>query len=236
MRRMRRLLRFALFAVAAAIIAVAAGILVPRPLLPLQRAGEEGATRRTVLLLSNPIHTDIALPADPDVVARFSSMAADGLPIDAPGARWLVVGWGGRSFYVEAPPWADLKPLPVWRAFTLDSSVMHVLVAGDISPEHPAVTVLDLDETEFEALLDHTVASFDTDAGGFHLAAPGYGDDDLFYDARGWFNALAGCNVWTASALRAAGLRTGFWTPLPVFLEWSLALHADVPPRGATVD
>ena len=229
MGRMRRLLRIALLVVAAAFVAVAAGILVPRPLLSPTRAIEEDTPRRTVLLLSNPIHTDIALPADPDVVARFSAMAADGLPIDAPGARWLVLGWGGRSFYVETPTWADLKPMPVLRAFTLDSSVMYVAVMGDISLAHPAVTVLDLDQTSFEALLDFTVGSFDTGTGGLRVAAPGYGDDDLFYDARGWFNALAGCNVWTASALRAAGIRTGLWTPLPVFLEWSLALHAGVP-------
>ena len=80
---MRRPLRLALFVVAAAFVAVAAGILVPRPLLSPTRAIEEDTPLRTVLLLSNPIHTDIALPADPDVVARFAAMAADGLPIDA---------------------------------------------------------------------------------------------------------------------------------------------------------
>ena len=225
---MRRPLRLALFVVAAAFVAVAAGILVPRPLLSPTRAIEEDTPLRTVLLLSNPIHTDIA--------ARFAAMAADGLPIDAPGARWLVLGWGGRSFYVETPSWADLKPMPVLRAFTLDSSVMHVAVMGDISLAHPAVTVLDLDQPSFEALLDFTVGSFDTGAGGLRVAAPGYGDDDLFYEARGWFNALAGCNVWTASALRAAGIRTGLWTPLPVFLEWSLALHVGVQPSTGDPD
>ncbi|WP_187970456.1 TIGR02117 family protein [Aquibium microcysteis] len=223
---MRRLLRRGLRVLAVAIVAVAAGVLVPRPMLPApQAAGTGEGPRRTVLLLSNPIHTDIALPADPDIRARFAALAADGLPIGDPAVRWLVVGWGGRSFYVETPTWADLKPLPVLRAFTLDRSVMHVAVAGDIPLSHPAVTALALDAAGFEALLDHVEASFVAPDGRFRLVAPGYGAHDRFYEAHGWFNALAGCNVWTAAALRAAGIRTGAWTPLPVFLGWSLALH-----------
>jgi len=222
----RRLARWGLRIAAAAVVAVAAGILVPRPLLPAPRADEAGtAPRRTVLLLSNPIHTDIALPADADVLARFAALAADGLPLDDPAVRWLVVGWGGRSFYVETPTWADLKPLPVLRALSLDRSVMHVALAGDIALPHPAVTAVDLDASAFAALLDHVEASFVAGDGGFRLVAPGYGAHDRFYEAHGWFNALAGCNLWTAAALRAAGLRTGAWTPLPLFLEWSLALH-----------
>ena len=39
------------------------------------------------------------------------------------------------------------------------------------------------------------------------------------------FNALAGCNVWTAASLRQAGLKTGWWTPLPGLLGLSLKLH-----------
>ncbi len=227
---MRRLLGAVLLVVVLALVAIAAGILIPRPLLPPAEPHEQDHPRRTVLLLSNPIHTDIALPADPDVLARFSAMAADGLPIGNPAVRWLVIGWGGRSFYVETPTWADLKPLPLLRAFTLDSSVMHVEATGAIDPAHPAVRVLDLDAEAFEALLGFMHGSFVTHSGGFTLAAPGYGFDDRFYEARGWFNALAGCNVWTASALRAAGIRTGFWTPLPIFLGWSLSLH------GSTTD
>jgi uncharacterized protein (TIGR02117 family) len=221
---MRRLARFLLMAMALAVIAVAAGILVPRPLLSAPRA-DEGGPLRTILLLSNPIHTDIALPADADVLARFAPAAADGLPIDHPAVLWLVFGWGGRSFYVETPTWADLKPLPVLRAFTLDRAVMHVQIAGDIPADHPAVTRLDIDLEAFASLLDFVEGSFVAGDGRFRLVAPGYGPDDRFYEAHGWFNALAGCNVWTASALRAAGIRTGLWTPLPLFLGWSLALH-----------
>lgn len=59
------------------------------------------------------------------------------------------------------------------------------------------------------------------------IAGVRYGPNDLFYEANGWFNALAGCNVWTGRMLREAGITTGWWTPLPGLLTASLALHND---------
>jgi hypothetical protein len=49
-----------------------------------------------------------------------------------------------------------------------------------------------------------------------------------FYEAQGTFNALVGCNVWTATALRSAGLRTGWWNPLPFLLIRSLWYYNDI--------
>ena len=62
----RRLLGIVLWlvaAVAVALIVVTAGTLIPRPLLPADRAAAPAETRR-ILLLANPIHTDIAIPLD----------------------------------------------------------------------------------------------------------------------------------------------------------------------------
>jgi uncharacterized protein (TIGR02117 family) len=52
-----------------------------------------------------------------------------------------------------------------------------------------------------------------------------YGQSDRFFEAKGYFNALFGCNTWAAGALCAAGLRTGLWNPLPQTLQLSLALY-----------
>ena len=74
-------------------------------------------------------------------------------------------------------------------------------------------------------------ASFDR-AGGAPRPIPGsgYGPADLFFEARGRFNALLGCNTWTAAALRAAGLRTGWWNPIPQTLAISLRLNDQLEP------
>jgi len=215
-------------------VAAGLGIIVPRPVFvssPVQSASaagaEAGQTGRTVLVLSSAIHTDLALPADADVVARFSFMANDGLDPSQPGVGYVIAGWGGRSFYIETPTWSELKPGPVFSALTLDRSVMHMGLAGPIDPRHPSVIAIELDEASFERLLESILDSFTVEAGGNPVVVAGanYGDYDLFYEAEGWFNAFAGCNVWTARMLRKAGMTTGWWTPLPALLTTSLDLH-----------
>ena len=67
-----------------------------RPLLP-SAAASAGAGSQ-ILLLANPIHTDIALPLDDEVRAAFADLIPAGLPVDMPGVEYLIIGWGGRSF------------------------------------------------------------------------------------------------------------------------------------------
>ncbi|TIP35561.1 MAG: TIGR02117 family protein, partial [Mesorhizobium sp.] len=137
--------------------------------------------------------------------------------------RYIVFGWGGRAFYLETPTWSRLKAMPVLKALTLDASVMHVDVAGAVKEPHPDVASFDIDEAHFSALLDYIAASFRN--GPVVIDNAGYSTYDRFYEANGQFNALVGCNTWTAAALRAAGLRTGWWNPLPISLGWSLRLY-----------
>jgi uncharacterized protein (TIGR02117 family) len=204
-------------------LAILAGALVPRPLWSGDPA--EAATRQ-ILVLTNPIHTDIAIPIDPAVRRRFAFLEAGGMPAAHPAARWLIFGWGGRAFYLETPTWAELKPGPVLKALTLDRSVLHVDVAGEIAEPHPAVTSFRISESAFERLTQFIAASFE-ESEGEPVVVPGasYVGTDRFYEARGSFNALVGCNTWTAQALREAGLQTGWWNPLPALLAASLRLH-----------
>lgn len=209
--------------VAAVALAVALGALVPRPLWP---AIAEGEGTRHILVLKNPIHTDIAVPLDDGVRRRFAFLVDTGLPMDVPDARYIVFGWGGRAFYLETPTWSQLKAVPVLKALTLDASVMHVDIAGAIKDPHPDVAGFDIDEAHFVALLDYIAASFRQGPNGpMVVENSGYSTYDRFYEADGHFNALVGCNTWTAAGLRTAGLRTGWWNPIPVSLWWSLRLY-----------
>ncbi|PXA83036.1 TIGR02117 family protein [Caulobacter sp. D4A] len=221
---MKRIFRRLLAAVLLVAFAVAAGTFIPRPLLAPSRAAEETGQRR-ILVLSNPIHTDIAIPLSKDTRAAFAFLGRAGVPVTDPRAEWLVIGWGGRAFYLETPTWGDLKPLPVFRALTIDRSVMHVDVAGGIDENHPTVMPFDLGATEFQRLSDFIQTSFVRQADEVAVVPDAaYGDSDRFFEAHGYFNAFAGCNTWTAAALRAAGLRTGLWNPLPQTLTLSLKL------------
>ena len=209
-------------------IAIGLGILVPRP-IAFETSTPEGRRDQTILLLENPIHTDIAFPVDETSRKAFAFLAAEGLDPVAVGAKWIVVGWGGRAFYLNTPTWADLSAGPVFKALTVDAGVMHVALAGTIDPADPAVRAIRLSQTEYERLIEAVLASFTRDKAGepMLIEGGGYGDFDRFYEGEGWFNVLVGCNLWTARMLRVAGLKTGIWTPLPVFLTMSLDLHND---------
>lgn len=202
-------------------LAASFGTIVPQPLFA-SRAADTGDMRR-ILVLSNPIHTDIAIPVDAESLARFPFLAASGIPVDDPAARWIVFGRGGRSFYLETPTWADLKPLPLLRGLTFDRAVLHVDVLGALAEPSPAVQGFDIGPEGYASLLDMIAASFATREDQV-VPVPDvrYGQNDRFFEATGWFTALAGCNTWTAQGLRAAGLRTGLWNPLPVSLAFSL--------------
>ncbi|WP_280773595.1 TIGR02117 family protein [Rhizobium sp. SG_E_25_P2] len=199
------------------------GTLIPRP---LSSSAERASPQTTILILSNPIHTDIAIPLDAAIRARFGFVEAAGAPISHPDAAWLILGWGGRAFYLETPDWADLKPLPVFRALTVDSAVMHVALARASLAAAPDVRAIALDAEGYARLLDYIERSFTLkDGRPAPIPGAGYGQSDAFFEAEGWFNALVGCNTWTAAALREAGATTGWWTPLPQLLTLSLDLH-----------
>ena len=211
-------------ALAALLVFVAMGTFIPRPLWPQSPSGEP-ATQR-IVLLRNPIHTDIAIPLDDRSLASFSAIVGSGIQADLPGARYLVFGWGSREFYIETPTWSELKPGPLFAALTADESVMHVDVMGEIDLAHPTVQLFEIEDQAMYRLQDFIAASFRSGPEGpIRLSDAGYGDLDAFFEANGHFNALVGCNTWTAQALRVAGLRTGWWNPLPQSLGVSLALY-----------
>lgn len=218
-----KVVRRLFYLVAAMVFLVALGTLLPRPLF----AGrDDGPAGHRILVVSNPIHTDIAIPLDGDVRARFAPLVQAGIKADLPDVRYLVFGWGSRAFYIETPTWAELKKGPLLSALTLDQSVMHVSVAGDLEEMGFPVRSFTLSDAEFERLLDFVETSFASgEQGPIAIADASYGEYDVFFEANGRFTALLGCNTWTAAALREAGLRTGWWNPLPQTLGLSLDLY-----------
>ncbi len=230
----RRVFKGVFYAVLAVVLLVGLGIVVPRPFRHDELAAKVERLQH-VLVLSNPIHTDIAIPVDGDLLSRFAFLRTAGLDLDNPNLRYLVFGWGGRSFYIETKTWADLKADPVLKSFTLDRSVIHAELAGDIPLDAPAVTVIDIDDAGLERLKQFILASFDrSESGPISLPGSNYGPNDAFFEARGYFNALMGCNTWTAAGLRQAGLTTGLWTSLPWMLRMSLRLHNEDGRFGAS--
>jgi uncharacterized protein (TIGR02117 family) len=200
-----------------------AGTLVPRPLFSSSDSAEKSVE---ILVITNPIHTDIAIPANSETLQAFAFLQESGLPLDAPGLRWIVFGWGGRAFYLETPTWAQLKLVPALKALTIDRSVLHAELAGEIERVLPNVKSIRVSDGEFSKLLRTILDSFDPQEPAA-IAGAGYGPNDKFFEANGYFNVLFSCNTWAAKVLRAGGVQTGWWNPLPQSLGLSINLHKD---------
>lgn len=228
MRIVKRLALGLLLLIGVPILLGIIGTVIPYPFVSDQPSGAVLGNR--ILVVSNPIHTDIAIPMDPSTISTLAFLDGTGPPLRHPEARWLLIGWGARSFYLETPTFADIKPGPTFRALTIDSSVMHVDVLGDVSQSDPAVMTVDLSDDAYRRLLASISSSF-TRVDGHVVTIEGFalGTSDKFYEAEGLFNALLGCNTWTAHVLRSAGLKTGLWNPLPVSLTASLGLFNKLP-------
>src|SRR5689334_14185814 len=102
---MRTLLRWTLTIALIAVAALVAGTLLPRPFFGPAQGGEAPTLR--ILVLSSPIHTDIAVPVQEVRDADFAFLRDARLPLDNPNARWVLFGWGGKSFYVATPEMTD---------------------------------------------------------------------------------------------------------------------------------
>jgi uncharacterized protein (TIGR02117 family) len=217
-----RLLIGALALAALAIVAT----FVPRPLFPVAVSGSGSVE---IFVVANPIHSDIIIPFDDDARRAFAFLrAGHGADwFDNPNVRFVSFGWGGRAFYIETPTWDRLQAVPLFKGLTLDNATMHVEPLGEILPGNPNVTPLTISAEGMASLSKEIRASFTPgpDQAPMLIAGKSYGAFDDFYEATGHFNALLGCNTWTARMLRAAGLRTGLWNPLPQSLRLSLKLY-----------
>jgi len=136
------------------------------------------------------------------IAVRAADIPAPLLPEkhDFPGAEFLEFGWGDRDYYMAPSPgpWLSFK-----AAFVPTQSVVHVAgVRGGLGQYFPGAEIIaiPLSRPALEGLLRYVHIAFER--AGAAAKPLGRG----FYPGRETFHLLRTCNVWTAGALRAAGL------------------------------
>ena len=179
-----------------------------------------------IRLLNGPIHYDFLLPLDAPTRAHFAFLDQSDLPFDHANARWVLLGWGARTFYTTTGSYKDVSANAVLRGVFGDTSVMRVDVLPTLGQDGPW-TSLHLSQAEYQALLTAIADSFVREADGrpHMLDHPGFNATDRFFEAHGRFNILRTCNVWVGEILRAAGQPFGAWTPSPYSVSTALATH-----------
>jgi uncharacterized protein (TIGR02117 family) len=163
-----------------------------------------------IMVETNGIHTALVLPlvtAQKDWRSDFP--AADLAMPDRPYTH-LSISWGEREVFLNTPTWWDLSPITVARVIGIGGDgLLHVAHYVRPAPSEHARPLV-LAPAEYARL----VAAIERSSPAHPSAHyPGYGPQDVFYDAPGRYTAANTCNQWTSNMLAEAGVRTGWWTP-----------------------
>jgi uncharacterized protein (TIGR02117 family) len=193
-------LAFALFALAGWI-----GSSIPR-----HASWKPAPTGVTILVGTNGVHTELALPlVTPDKDWRRTFPAGDLAQPDRPYTH-VALSWGERQVFLDTPTWWDLSPITVLRILgTGGEGLLHVshYVRPAPSDDFRPLTLTGSEYRRLIAGIERSVP------GRPRLRYPGYGGQDVFYPAPGRYTAWNTCNQWTSDRLAEAGVRTGWWTP-----------------------
>ena len=185
-------------------------------LIPANAGWREAERGVTIFVRTNGVHTWLMVPSAAAGIDWRGLAPAAHIRDPRYAGNYLAIGYGNREFYLNTPTWGDLSPrTALAAAFGRGPSLVHVEHERDPRPDEYQQPIV-LRVEEYRRLAAHIRRSFETDADGRSkpLIGRGYGPADIFYEGRGPYNAYRTCNEWTGEALRAAGVRTGLWTPL----------------------
>jgi len=161
----------------------------------------DNAVTKPIYLVSHGWHAGMVL--------RRADIPANLWPenVDFPYAEFLEVGWGDKQYYQT--PDAHLGTT-LRAALWPTSSVLHIVgFNGAVTAYYSSSEIIEikLGEPGFELLSRYIAASFARDGSGQALPlGRGLYGNSRFYLSRESYHLLNTCNVWTARALRAAGV------------------------------
>ena len=193
--------------------------------IPANAGWQQAERGITVYVRTNGVHTWIMMPK----VAEGFDWRPYAPPEHLADPRYgygthIAVGYGNREFYLNTPTWSDLSPKTAFFAFFGNGpTLLHVEHDHQPRPNEWQRPIV-LRPEEYRRLASFIRERFQLDAEGrtIPVLGRGYGPADMFYEANGGYSFVMTCNEWTGRALRAAGVRTGLWTPLEQSIMWRL--------------
>ena len=178
------------------------------------QASESGVE---IFVFSGEFHSDIILPIQSSVVDWRIHFADGDFRSNISEATHVAIGWGEKNFYLHTPTWSDLKLSTAANALLVPSdTVMHVEMT--VRPEYgKRIRSVRISNEQYAELFVFVKESFARDAQDAvkRIEGQSYGNFDAFYEANGSYHAFRTCNCWVGEALQEAGVRVGWFTPLP---------------------
>lgn len=210
------MIRHSFRALGAVLVALAAAVLLFAlagwigSSIPRNGGWREAAGGVEILLETNGVHTALVLPlVTPEKDWRTEFPASD-IALPHRPYTHVSISWGEREVFLNTPTWWDLRAATVLRVVGLGGEgllhVAHYVRPAPSATERP----LTLSHAEYRRLVSAIERTLPPRPRTRH---PGYGPQDVFYDAPGRYTATNTCNQWTSDMLAQAGVRTGWWTP-----------------------
>ncbi len=193
-------------------------------LIPANPDFKNSADGIQVFVRSNGVHTDVVLPVKSDYITWIEKIPYSSVQHADSSFQWIGFGWGNREFYIETKEWKDLKTSTALRAgLGIGTAALHVEFIRKPLKNDRWIE-LNLEKENFEKLSAYIHNFFRTDESGNFIQIPDahYYSNDAFFEAHGRFTSITTCNTWTGKGLRAAGIRTGIWTPFEKSVMWQL--------------
>ena len=193
------------------------GLLILVGMIPVNRGFVQSDDGVEIFVFSGAFHSDLILPIENSVIDWRTRVSPDHFQSSAPSATHLAFGWGDKDFYINTPRWADLKVSTACDALLIPSdTVMHVShqtrPATDQETRGVRISI-----AQYEKLVEFIIDSFETNKAGEIQLIRGesYGETDAFYRGKGYYHCFRTCNCWVGEGLQQAGIKTGWFTPLP---------------------
>ncbi len=178
--------------------------------IPRNSGWQEADDGIQILVETNGVHTALILPlVTPEKDWRTTFPAADIAAAHYPYTH-VSVSWGEREVFLNTRTWADLSPMTVLRVIGAGGrGLLHIGHYIRPAPSEHA-RPLTLTRAEYRELVSAIEGSIPPKP---LRSYPGYGAQDVFYDAPGRYTAANTCNQWTSNMLAEAGVEIGWWTP-----------------------
>jgi len=176
----------------------------------------------SIIIISNAVHSEIVLPIE-EGGWNWRNLFSDA---DFLGhidwATHVSIGWGDQGFFIDTPQWSDLKFTTAAKAILWPSSTcVHVSMTARQYELDYGVEVR-LSAAQYQELVQEIFAAFEKDSSGnlVRISGANYDQFDTFYRGTGRYHLFNTCNNWVGRNMKRAGIRVGWFTPLPksVFL------------------
>ena len=165
-----------------------------------------------IMVGDNGIHTEIVMPLVTPVKDWRGTFPASDLPAPDRPYTHVAVSWGEREVFLNTPTWADLKVSTAIGAAVGGDGLIHAAHYVRPAPG-PSNRPFRITEEQYARLVAEIESQLPPPAK--REVYPGYANHDVFYDASGTYHLGNTCNQWTSDTLAKAGVKTGWWTPLP---------------------